>query len=35
MKPVSPYGYKGDGKEIPAGATAKTLAESLGPLGET
>ena len=29
---VSPYGFKGDGREIPAGATAKTLAESLGPL---
>jgi len=22
-EPISPYGYKGDGKEIPAGATAK------------
>ena len=31
-KPVSPYGYKGDGREFPAGATSKTLAESLGPL---
>ena len=31
-KEVSPYGFMGDGKEIPAGATAKTLAESLGPL---
>ena len=31
-KPVSPYGYKGDGKELAAGATAKTLGESLGPL---
>ena len=29
---VSPYGYAGDDREIPAGATAKTLAESLGPL---
>ena len=29
---VNPYGYKGDGKDLPAGATAKTLAESLGPL---
>ena len=29
---VSPYGFAGDGREIPAGATAKTLAESLGPL---
>ncbi len=27
---VNPYGFKGDGKEIPAGATEKTLAESLG-----
>jgi len=31
-EPVNPYGFKGDGKELPAGATAKTLAESLGPL---
>ncbi|UAW59149.1 putative portal protein [Roseobacter phage CRP-345] len=31
-EPVSPYGYAGDGREIPAGATAKTLADSLGPL---
>ena len=29
---VSPYGYPGDNRDIPAGATAKTLAESLGPL---
>jgi hypothetical protein len=29
---VSPYGFKGDGKDIPAGATEKTLAEMLGPL---
>ena len=29
---VSPYGYKGDGREVPKGATAKTLMESLGPL---
>jgi hypothetical protein len=27
---VNPYGFKGDGKEIPAGATEKTLANSLG-----
>jgi len=27
---ISPYGYKGDGKTIPAGATAKTLKESMG-----
>ena len=33
-EPISPYGYKGDGKEVPAGATAKTLADSLGPLGD-
>ena len=31
-KSVSPYGFKGDGKELEAGATAKTLGESLGPL---
>ena len=29
---VSPYGFKGDGKDIPAGATEKTLSEMLGPL---
>ena len=29
---VSPYGYAGDDRELPAGATAKTLAESVGPL---
>ena len=29
---VNPYGFAGDGKELPAGATAKTLAESLGPI---
>jgi hypothetical protein len=29
--PVSPYGFKGDGKELPAGATAKTLEELLNP----
>ena len=28
----SPYGFKGDGKEFPAGATLKTLNEMLGPL---
>ena len=27
---VNPYGFKGDGKELPAGATAKTLGEMLG-----
>ena len=30
--PVSPYGFKGDGKELAAGATSKTLGEMLGPL---
>ena len=29
---VSPYGFAGDGKDLPAGATEKTLADSLGPL---
>jgi len=29
-KEVSPYGFMGDGKELPAGATANTLAQSLG-----
>ena len=29
---VSPYGFNGDGKDLPAGATAKTLLESLGPV---
>jgi hypothetical protein len=28
----SPYGYKGDGQELPAGATSKTLIERLGSL---
>ncbi len=28
----SPYGFRGDGKDLPPGATAKTLAEKLGPL---
>ena len=32
---VSPYGYREDGKKLPAGATARTLAESLGPLTKT
>ena len=32
QEPVSPYGFAGDGKDFPAGATAKTLLESLGPL---
>jgi len=30
----SPYGFKGDGKELPKGATAKSLAGMLGPLEE-
>jgi hypothetical protein len=30
----SPYGFKGDGKELPKGATEKTLADRLGPLQE-
>lgn len=30
----SPYGYKGDGRELPPGATFKTLEEKLGPLKE-
>jgi len=29
--PVSPYGFNGDGKEFPAGATSKTLQELLNP----
>lgn len=28
----SPYGFAGDGKDLPPGATAKTLEEMLGPL---
>ena len=31
-EPVSPYGFKGDGRDFPAGSTSKTLLESLGPL---
>src|SRR6056300_864256 len=30
----SPYGYNGDGRELPAGATAQSLQEKLGPLEE-
>ena len=30
----SPYGYNGDGKELPAGATASSLRDMLGPLEE-
>ncbi len=29
---TSPYGFRGDGRDLPAGATAKTLTEKLGPL---
>jgi hypothetical protein len=29
---VSPYGFEGDGEELPAGATEKDLLERLGPL---
>ena len=28
----SPYGFRGDGRELPPGATAKSLSERLGPL---
>lgn len=31
---VSPYGYEGDGQELPAGATERDLLERLGPLKE-
>ena len=31
---VSPYGYREDGKKLPAGATGRSLAESLGPLSK-
>ena len=30
----SPYGFEGDGKDLPAGATEKDLLERLGPLQE-
>jgi len=30
----SPYGFQGDGKELPAGATEKSLQDMLGPLEE-
>ena len=30
----SPYGFKGDGKNLPKGATSKTLEEMLGPMQE-
>jgi len=29
---INPYGYSGDGRDLPPGATAKTLTEQLGPL---
>ena len=29
--PISPYGFKGDGRDLPAGATSKTLEETLNP----
>jgi len=31
-KEINPYGFKGDGKEFPAGSTLKTLNEMLGPI---
>ena len=31
----SPYGFKGDGMDLPKGATEKTLAERLGPLQDS
>jgi len=35
MSPASPYGFEGDGKEFPAGATRQSLQEmNLGPLEE-
>jgi len=33
-KLVSPYGYKNDGRELPKGATAKTLRDSIGMLAD-
>ena len=33
-KLVSPYGYKNDGRELPKGATAKTLRDSIGSLAD-
>ena len=30
----SPYGFKGDGQDLPAGATQKTLMDKLGPLSD-
>ena len=34
MDVESPYGFAGDGKDLPAGATEKSLKERLGPLKE-
>lgn len=34
-KQSSPFGYKGDGKSLPAGATMKSLMDSLGPLKDS
>ena len=31
---VNPYGFVGDGKEIPAGSTEQSLVDSLGPLAD-
>ena len=31
----SPYGFKGDGKDLPKGATAKSLEDRLGPLADS
>ena len=31
----SPYGFKGDGRDLPKGSTEKTLEEMLGPLQES
>ena len=31
---VSPYGYKNDGRELPKGATVKTLRDSIGSLAD-
>jgi len=31
---LSPYGFKGDGKELPKGATTKSLEDMLGPLAD-
>jgi len=31
-KAINPYGFRGDGKDLPKGATARTLGDMLGPL---